>query len=347
MSPLRFRRRRGFTLIELLVVIAIIAILIGLLLPAVQKIREAANRMKCSNNLKQVGLALHNYETAYSAIPTYGWDFAVAPTGNAFGPLRNGHSVFTQLLAYMEQDNLAKLMRPDRATIDPVNLPPGYGTNIAGAATIPILLCPSAPANAPSDIAPYFVSQGLPNMGTCILGRTDYGATRGVHSSLQTCTGGTTPVNMQEQGMLGNDSSGSVRQQNKFGDVSDGLSNTICIAEIAGRQKLYYMGRPNAGSSLTDGGLTLNSGWADPNVSRQIRGYNPSQTAPLPVGTTAPGAGCSSINVSNENGIYAFHTGGANVLRGDGSVTFLRASTSPGVLAAMITRNAGETLNDN
>jgi prepilin-type processing-associated H-X9-DG protein len=131
------------------------------------------------------------------------------------------------------------------------------------------------------------------------------------------------------------------------GAVSDGLSNTIAFGEIAGRQKIFYKGKPNAGSSLLDGGLTLNSAWADYNTARQIRGYDASLAGPLPVGTAEPPAGCASVNVSNVNGLYAFHSGGVNVLQGDGSVRFLRDSVSPGTLAALITRDGGEVFQDN
>ena len=102
--------RRAFTLIELLVVIAIIAILIGLLLPAVQKVREAAARSQCQNNLKQLGIALHSYASANNSyFPTggEGTDFANAPKGPSIFDV---HSTFTVLLPYIEQDNIAKLI---------------------------------------------------------------------------------------------------------------------------------------------------------------------------------------------------------------------------------------------
>lgn len=338
----RFSRslRGGFTLIELLVVIAIIAILIGLLLPAVQKVREAAARATCSNNLKQIGTALHNYESAYGYVPAWAMDFATPP--NPSFPATQGYSTLAFILPQMEQGNIANLVNLQRSVVDPVNLPPNYGTSIGGATKIKSYVCPSAP-EAPSDYGPYFQSVGIPGSGPCEIGRTDYAPARGIHNNTVSACAPTTPLNSQDKGMLG--SNDRVRKPNvKFAEVTDGLSNTICFVEIAGRQRLYYRGRPNPGVSYaTDKSQTLNSAWADYNTARQLRGYDGSVPAPLPLNAVPPD-GCQMINIFNENGIYAFHTGGANVLRGDGSVSFLRESSAAGVVAAFITRDGGEVL---
>ena len=301
--------------------------------------------MKCLNNLKQIGLAVHNCESTNGNVLHGEWISVRAPPGNPYGPQTQGHSTLNQLLTYVEQDNIARAGNIQRSVVDPLNMPPAYGTNAAGLAPVNIFLCPSAPKARPLDYGPYFPMQGLP-LGAINLPATDYAPIRGVHSSLQSCTGGTTPPNMQDEGMLGS-SNKTTKPTITFSEVVDGLSNTMCFGEIAGRQKVYYKGRPNQGSTLLDGGLTLNSAFADYNTARQIRGYDTSVAGPLPVGVLEPPAGCSSINVSNVNGLYSFHSGGVNILRGDGSVTFLRDSTAPGILAALITRSGGEALQSN
>src|SRR6266852_3168895 len=153
--------RPGFTLIELLVVIAIIAVLIGLLLPAVQKIREAANRMQCQNNLKQIGLALHNYHDANGSFPA-AWKLLPrpdpgvptnytlpSPIGRATpNPPFVGPSVFVLILPYMEQNNLYNQIDTNKSFFNPANMPLG---NLAYSTPIKTFLCPSSPGPAAVD----------------------------------------------------------------------------------------------------------------------------------------------------------------------------------------------------
>jgi prepilin-type N-terminal cleavage/methylation domain-containing protein len=320
------RARPGFTLIELLVVIAIIAILIGLLLPAVQKVRAAAARMSCQNNLKQLGLALHNYHDANGVLPAYGFDFPSQPNP-PFGT--QGHSALGLILPYLEQDNAARLSRVDRTVADPVNLPPPYGTNVSGSTVVKVYLCPATPTRT-IDYGPYFVSIGFPNRGPMNLGPTDYGILRGIQGGFasQCCPAGTPSGDTAVMGSKG--------VNRKLTDITDGTSNTLLVAEDAGRHQVWARGKaitPNAPGQI---GWTLNAAWPDYNTYVRVNGFSNDGTV--------PNGGCCVVNCNNVNQIYGFHTGGANTLRGDGSVFFLKDSVAPGVVAAMVSYAGGEVV---
>ncbi|MFO0012545.1 MAG: DUF1559 domain-containing protein [Planctomycetota bacterium] len=353
----RSSTRSGFTLVELLVVIAIIGILVGLLLPAVQAAREAARRMSCSNNIRQVGLALHNFESAFKKVPTWGKEFALTDTyasaGNPFfaatADARRPMGVLGQLLPYMEQDNIYKLFDHRKPLIDPRNMPPPFpGATVPASAmtTIPTFICPSTP-QVPSDYGPYLTAGGILPSGTVYnLPRTDYSTIRGIHSSLNLCIGDTTGTS--NNGMLGAPNpAGSMPSQAtakivadpfiKFSAVTDGLANTIAFTEVAGKQQLFFNGRRFPGDWTTSPqGFTLNSFYGDWNTARHPRGLAGNN----PANPLAPG--CTVINVFNLDNPYSFHTGGVQTVRGDGSVVFMSANTEARVFIAFVTRDGGE-----
>jgi len=211
------RTPRGFTLIELLVVIAIIAVLIALLLPAVQKVREAANRTKCTNNLKQLGLALVHYHETFHKFPPGRVDGPL-PEAGVTNSARHGWGPF--ILRFIERQDLADRYDWNRESSQPPN------QETVGV-QLKIFQCPSAEPDR-------FYTQGPSGMGAC----GDYAPTWGVDPVLATgdCRGILVPNLMT-----------------RLADITDGASNTILLTEDAGRPREWRAGIPGPDQTITGG----------------------------------------------------------------------------------------------
>jgi prepilin-type N-terminal cleavage/methylation domain-containing protein/prepilin-type processing-associated H-X9-DG protein len=343
--------RTAFTLIELLVVIAIIGILISLLLPAVQKIREAAARLQCQNNLKQIGLALHNYHDNNLAFPQA---YRVLPTSDATAPSGTGiygPGAFVLILPYIEHGNLYQGIDVKRAALSSVNMPPN---NAAYSTPVKSFLCPSAPG-PPTIVYSAALANSFNNFGITltpppglIFGRTDYAPDAGMQAALPGIS-----INAGAS-IIAQPPDGPVR----FTDIIDGTSTTIMVIEDAGRPGWYgskgvanipgytpvvgaYLGGVNGPTPQGAGA------WADPLNYIATNGGDPSGSGiaagggfmGIPVAPWTCANGCT-----NDSEIFAFHLGGSNIVFGDGSVRFVRNGLTMNQMQALLSRAGGEVI---
>jgi prepilin-type N-terminal cleavage/methylation domain-containing protein len=323
---MKVKLRNGFTLVELLVVIAIIGILVGLLLPAVQAAREAARRMQCSNNLKQCGLALMNYESAFKVLP---------PSRIALSSPNFEQSWQKMILPFMEQTPLYDRFNHNLSWWNQLNVP-------ASTVTVPTYLCPSAPQVRDVPTTALYNALGI-TYGQPVFGYSDYGSINAVRNGF-IVSAGLPSINMREYfGGLGRGPQGV-----KFAQFVDGTSNTIIVAEGAGRPNFYLTGRkksinPAGGVAVGTAYVKDGWGWADINGGFSIDGAN---TAGLQNNTTSSGAvtivGTCPMNCTNDSEMYGFHPGGIMNLRADGSVGFMAETTAGRVIVAFLTRDAGD-----
>lgn len=297
--------RRGFTLIELLVVIAIIAILIGLLLPAVQKVREAAARSTCQNNMKQIGLAMHNFHDSMGFFPPGGVSTTPYPRLGTVG--QHGMLVFT--LPHIEQGNLGRIYLLTQDWRD-------TGNRAAVATPVKTFICPSTPE---SPGRTYSFTFGGSTGNAAI---SDYAANNRCDGDLSSALGIADAQSTAALGML------RVNELVRIADVTDGTSSTFLLHEDAGRPNLYRVQKKVAGT--VSGG-----GWADRDNEFITHGYNAA-------GTATPGP--CFMNCTNNNEDTSFHTGGANLCMTDGSVRFVRSSIDMRTWCRLVSRNGGEVV---
>jgi prepilin-type N-terminal cleavage/methylation domain-containing protein/prepilin-type processing-associated H-X9-DG protein len=318
-------RRRAFTLIELLVVIAIIAVLIGLLLPAVQKVRGAAARTQCANNLKQMGLALHNYHDANGSLPA----------GVAYVYPYYYWSWMAQMMPYYEQDNLWKQADGWARSGNPTGYPchwwpwgdswdsPQTPPNPALGVIVKTLICP---ADGRQDMTLSGQAGMYPGSSIAFTGYLGVAGIQG-DETFETNTKGQSDG--QSQGIL------YWTSTTRLTDITDGTSTTLLVGERPPSADLQY-GWWFAGAGYDGSGLG--------DVVLGARSYRYAAAHGCPASSVGLQPGTIN-NPCDQVHFWSMHTGGANFLLGDGSVRFLSYSANT-VLPQLSTRNGGEVVDE-
>ncbi|WP_406697635.1 DUF1559 domain-containing protein [Singulisphaera sp. Ch08] len=323
LSDRNHRRRPGFTLIELLVVISIIAVLIALLLPAVQAAREAARRIQCINNMKQMGLALHNFESANGC-------FTPAAIDGAFPKLGINVDESGKPLAKLTQHGWVILLLPfaeQTVLYNAYNLKADFretANSTVIASQLSMMMCPSSPnpnrfdTNNSGGFKGWRAAAG------------DYGPNNSV-------------VNVAiNAGFVKPGVYAGVMQANvvrTIAEITDGTSNTLVISEVSGRPDIWRRGNRTVSATpigSTDRVYVSGAGWANRESAFGLHGF--------PADGNGEPPGPCHTNCVNRNEVFSFHPGGANHVFADGSVHFVKETAGIQVMANLISRAGGEIL---
>lgn len=348
------RPARGFTLIELLVVITIIAVLISLLLPAVQSVREAARRAQCTNNLKQIAMACHNYESAIGSFPMGNVVHNV--TDDGFGAACSYwklYSAFVYILPYMEQGAGYNAYNFQWPSVMSPNATAGANVT-AGTQLVSSYLCPSDQPAAPAD----------PTRMSIAVSQASYGMNRGRIENLSFEWINASGVAVQYGstcGYGGGDGMFMPESVVKISGVTDGMSNTFLIGEMSRfpneqgstappwmwANLAFFWPDPtwwSKGVRVTGGAFVL----APPNTPADTTGnifnacFNKCVLPPDWLNNAAiPGGPCNSLG---QWAFRSFHPGGVNFAMADGSVRFIKNSVNLNTYRALGTRNLGEVV---
>ncbi len=334
--PFRWWSGKAFTLIELLVVIAIIAVLIGLLLPAVQKVREAANRLKCQNNLKNLALAWHNYHDTNGFFPpggflNPGWGGGGAWDGQGGWQFDQG-SWHVYVLPYMEQDNLHKQIAAFGLGTPRVDTITRAVTAKVLPARLPYQRCPSDGWNANNNSTNYVACAGLLNNGDRC----------GFNPFQPFCNGRAFggPWTRCNEGGLSTTAETPATRGKTLASASDGLSNTIMLGE-----SLIDKGDPHLySSSIESGGngrgwATFDGGTGYHSVLPPIN--YPVMSASISTANCKPDPKTNFWNWQVSHGFKSNHSGGANFAFADGSIHFLSQNIDQVTLIKLGIRNDG------